>query len=153
MTQLPAAEPTFPRVRAMTLVEVLAVVVILALLATVLTVSVQGHLASSRRNLAKIGIGQIVQAIEAYSLETGRLPPANAGLDVLTAPANGRAPLLRSDQLLDPWGHSYIYLRPGQRGTGYSVMSYGSDGQLGGAADSDAEDISSDALGDEVGGS
>ena len=54
-------------------------------------------------------------------------------------------PYLNPDKLRDPWGHPYIYVRPGAT-TAYEILSYGADGKLGGAPGTDDEDISSESL-------
>lgn len=134
------------RGRGLTLVEVLAVVIILGLIAATLTMSFRGQMATAKRQLAKTGIGVIVNAIETFSLENGRLPTMEEGLGVLTVPGPGRADAyLKADKLMDPWRSPYIYIAPGPKGS-YAVISYGADKQPGGAAGNDAEDISSDDL-------
>jgi general secretion pathway protein G len=137
---------------AMTLVEVLAVVVILGLLATTLTLSFRGQIGRAKRELARTGIGVIVGAIETYAIEQGELPPMEAGLEALTEPPPGRGEAyLRPDKLVDPWGNRYVYVTPGPN-TEYQVLSYGADGKLGGAPGSDDADITSDDLGERSGG-
>ena len=120
--------------RGMTLVEVLAVVVILGILAATLAIGFGGSVARSKQNLAKTGIGQIVQRIEAYRIENGSLPSSDLGLAALS---DGHALptasyYLGSDQLIDPWGHRYLYIAPGPAGHPYEVMSLGADGITGG---------------------
>lgn len=137
------------RRRGMTLVEVLAVVVILGLIAGTLTLSLRGQMGRAKRELAKTGIGVIVNAIETYAIETGRLPEMSEGLSVLIEidPVRGEA-YLKEDQLLDPWGNPYIYITPGPN-SAYQVISYGSDGRPGGEPGSEAADITSDDLGND----
>lgn len=137
--------------RGMTLVEVLAVVVILGLIAGTLTLSFRGQMGRAKRELTKSGIGVVVGAIETYSIETGNLPDMTEGLETLTVvdPGRGEA-YIKADQLLDPWGNPYIYLRPGPN-SAYQVVSYGSDGRPGGEAGSEAADITSDDLGSDRG--
>ena len=130
----------------LTLVEVLAVVVILGLIATTLTLSFRGQVGRAKRELAKTGIGVIVNAIETYALETGKLPTMEQGLGVLTTPLAGHSdPLLRADKLIDPWDSPYVYVTPGPSGS-YQVISYGADGRLGGETGTEEEDITSDDL-------
>ena len=136
----------------MTLVEVLAVVIILGLIAGTLTYSFRGQVGRAKRELAKTGIGVIVSAIETYALETGSLPTMEDGVQVLTQIPPGRSePYLKPDQLLDPWGSQYVYITPGPNSS-YQVLSYGADKALGGA-EGDDQDITSDALGDHAGDS
>jgi general secretion pathway protein G len=134
----------------MTLVEVLAVVVILGIIAATLTISFRGQVGKAKRELAKTGIGVVVAAIETYAIETGRLPTMEEGLEVLTRPTQGRSePYLKADKLTDPWGNPYIYVTPSsaQAGGAYAVISYGADGQPGAAdGDEEARDITSDDL-------
>lgn len=133
--------------RGMTLIEVLAVVVILGLLAATLTVSFRGQIGRAKRELAKTGIGVVVTAIENFALEAGRVPTMEEGLTALTAVPPGRGePYLKSDKLHDPWGRPYQYLVPGTA-SAYEVRSLGADGRAGGSPGSDDEDISSEALG------
>ncbi len=141
---------TPPARRGMTLVEVLAVVIILGLIAATLTLSFRGQVGRAKRELAKTGIALIVNAIETYALETGAIPTMEDGLDVLTrAPAGRAEPFLKPDKLIDPWGHRYQYVTPGPQ-SAYQVLSLGADGRPGvsaGGAGSEDEDISSDQLG------
>lgn len=127
----------------------MAVVVILAMLAGTLTYSIRGQMGSAKRELARSGIGVVVNAIETYALETGRLPTLEEGLAALTATApsqeGGRGePFLKPDKLTDPWGNAFIYITPGPA-SAYQVVSYGADGVPGGSG-RDA-DITSDDLG------
>lgn len=129
----------------MTLVEVLAVVVILGLIATTLTLSFRGQVGRAKSELARAGIGVIVNAIETYALETGALPAMDEGLEALTAVPEGRGEaFLKADKLTDPWGHPYLYVAPGPV-SAYQVLTYGADGAPGGTGE--AADITSDDLG------
>ncbi len=139
--------------RGLTLIEVLAVVVILGMLAGILVVSFGGQMGKARRELAKTGIGVVVGALEGYALDNnGAYPTMQQGLEVLTQKPPGRnEPYLKPDKLIDPWGEPYKYEVPGPNGA-YLVLSYGSDKQAGGEAGSDAADITSDNLRDDTQG-
>lgn len=130
----------------LTLVEMLAVVIILGLIAAVLTTTFSGQVGRAKQEIAKTGIGAVVAAIETYSLETGSIPTMEQGLRVLTERPQGRAePFVKPDQLLDPWGNEYAYITPGAESR-YEVISYGADGRPGGEAGSENADISSERL-------
>lgn len=129
-----------------TLVEVLAVLVLLALLASVLLVSFSGGVGKGKQELAKTGIGLLVQKVEMYRVETNDWPPLDLGLAALS---DGHAPpaaayYVHQDQLLDPWKRPFVFVTPGPEGQPYEVMSYGRDGQPGGEGE-DA-DVSSARL-------
>ena len=128
---------------AMTLVEILAVVVILGLLAGTLLVGFSGSFGKAKHELAKSGIGLLATQLEKYRLEQSAWPGNDQGLDVLT---DGHAKptdsyYMNPGQLLDPWNRRYLYVLPGPDGHPYEVLSYGGDGQPGGEGE-DA-DISS----------
>ena len=134
--------------RAMTLVEILAVVVILGLLAGTLVVGFSGSFGKAKHELAKSGIGGIVSKLEIYRMEHGRWPTMDEGLTVLSEgyAVPTAAYYLSPDQLIDPWGAPYLFTVPGPGGHPYEVISYGADGQPGGDAGSEAADISSTNL-------
>ena len=137
----------------MTLIEVLAVVAILGLLAGTLLVGFSGSFGKAKHELAKSGIGIIVSQVEKYRLEKGNWPTNELGLSVLT---DGQASpsctyYLGAGQLLDPWNRSYLYISPGPSGHPYEVLSFGADGQPGGASGSEDADVSSANLRSEDG--
>jgi general secretion pathway protein G len=132
-----------PARHAMTLVEILAVVVILGLLAATLTIGIAGKMGKAKHEIAKTQIAQIVAQLQTYQLEKRALPKAGDGLAALTAPATApdAAYYLDPGKLTDPWGAPYAYLVPGPAGQPFEVVSYGADGQPGGSGE--AADVSS----------
>jgi len=129
----------------MTLVEILAVVVILGLIAGTLVLGFSGSFGKAKHELAKSGIGIVVSKLETYRIEEDRWPGNDVGLAALS---EGHATAAKSyyltrDQLLDPWGRMYLYVTPGPNGLPYEVISYGADGQPGGDPGSEDADISS----------
>jgi general secretion pathway protein G len=127
----------------MTLIEVLAVVVILSLLAVTLTVGITGKVGKARNEIAKTQIAQIVNQLQAFQLEKRKLPDASAGLNALTADPAAAYHIDRA-KLNDPWGRPYQYLVPGPGNAPFEVLTYGADGQPGGTGD--AADLSSTGL-------
>jgi len=120
--------------RAMTFVELLAVLVILGLVAGVFTMSIAGRFNQSKRELAKTQIGLIDGQVQAYFTQTSSWPPADKGLLVLTTPKTtpSSAYFLKPDQLKDPWNTPFYIIVPGPDGHPYEIVSYGADGQPGG---------------------
>ena len=93
--------------------------------------------------LAKTGIGLLVQRVEAYRIETDSWPDASTGLAALT---DGQATpsasyYVKPDQIIDPWGGRYTIIVPGPDAHPYEIVSYGADGQPGG--DGENADLSS----------
>ena len=129
--------------RGMTLVEVLAVVVILSLVAGTLLVGFSSTFGRAKHELARRGIGVGVSQLEKYRVESGLWPTNDVGLAVLT---DGHATpqasyYLSPGQLRDPWDRQYLYVTPGPDGHPYEVLSYGADGRSGGQGEN--ADISS----------
>lgn len=130
--------------RGMTLIEIMAVVVILGLLAATLTFGFAGKMSKAKREIAKTQIGQIVGQVQLFQLEKHKLPTSGEGLAALTA-SPAESYYLEPAKLNDPWGNAYIYLLPGPDGNPFEVVSYGADGRSGGA--NEDADISSAQLG------
>lgn len=133
--------------RAMTLVEILAVVVILGLVAGILAVSFGGGVSKAKFEAAKTAISIIESRLETYHLEHGTYPGSDVGLKALS---DGHATptsayYLKPDQLIDPWENPYQYMAPGRNGHPFEVVSFGEDGQRGGT--DNAADLSSADLG------
>lgn len=129
--------------RGMTLIEILAVVVILGLLAATLTVGISGKMGKARHEIAKTQLAQIAGAVEAFRLEQRRLPTASEGLAVLSSNTSA-ACFLEAGKLIDPWGRAYLYLIPGPDGLPFEVVTYGAEGQVGGEGEN--ADLSSAKL-------
>ena len=53
--------------RAFTLVELMVVLVIIALLSGVVTLSVRGYLLTSKQNIAKVEISKLIQALDTFT--------------------------------------------------------------------------------------
>jgi general secretion pathway protein G len=114
-----------------TLVELMVVVVILGVLATVVTVSVNDYLIKGKQSAAKTEIAQISNALELFFTEFDRYPDNDEGLALLTKPSTGHPQGILKGDLLDPWGNGYLYVHPGIHGA-FDVCSYGANKQPGG---------------------
>lgn len=119
-----------------TLVELLVVMVILVLLASVIGPRVIGYLGSSRTKTAQVQIESLVTSVELFHVDVGRYPTESEGLSALVKPA-GKAPgwngpyISKGTLPLDPWGQAYRYEVPGKNGP-FEIITYGRDGKEGG---------------------
>ena len=128
-----------------TLVETLAVLVILGLLAGVLLVNFSGGVGRGKQELAKTGIGVVVQKVEMYRVDKGQWPPNDIGIAALSDGSSKPTDpwYLGKDQLLDPWKRPFVFVSPGPDGHPYEVLSLGADGQPGGEGeDADVSSVS-----------
>jgi len=121
-----------------TLIELMIVVVILGLLATIVMPKVLNRPEQARRTKAKIDIRNIESALALFKTDTGRFPTTSEGLEALVS--NSGIKGYNSDGYLDkvpldPWGNKYLYISPGIRRKDYDLESYGRDGEDGGAGD------------------
>lgn len=129
--------------RGFTLIEILVIVAILALLASLVGPQVMGVLGGQKSKTALVQIAEIEKALDVFKLEVGRYPTSSEGLQALVTRPGGVAiwngPYLRGGVPSDPWGKPYVYSNPGPNG-GVQIMSYGGDGAPGG--DGENADIS-----------
>src|SRR5579864_8114007 len=128
-----------------TLVEILVVITIIGLIMAIVGPRVLNYLGESKVKAAKIQIESLSSALDLYYLDMGRYPGSSDGLAALVQrPGNAQewnGPYLKGGVVPnDPWGHAYMYRSPVEHAP-YEIVSYGSDGQEGGAGT--AADISS----------
>ena len=114
-----------------TLVEVMVVIVIIGLLATVVMINVLPSQDRAMREKARADIAVLEQAVETFRLETLRFPTAAEGLQTLVTPPNGRDGGYIRRLPTDPWGNPYQYAFPGEKGR-FDIYSFGADGVKGG---------------------
>ena len=121
------------------LVELMVVVFIMGLLATLIIVNVAPVGDRSRISKVRSDIASLESALEQYSLDLYTYPSAAYGLAALSTPPPGvDAALYRQGGYVrriqkDPWGNPYQYAIPGTRSGGrFDLYSLGADGQPGG---------------------
>ena len=133
------------RANGFSLVELMVVIFIIGLLATVVLINVLPSQDKAMRVKAQGDIATLGQAMEMYRLDNMTYPGAGEGLASLrTPPANLALPQnYRSggyikDLPSDPWGRPYQFVVPGQAGHAFEIFSLGADGKPGGE-DNDAD--------------
>lgn len=110
--------------RGFTLIEVMVVVVILAILATVVVPRIMDRPDQARVTRAQQDIRAVEAALNLYRLDNFRYPSTDDGLEALV-------PKYLDGLPEDPWGNRYLYLSPGEKGE-FDVYSFGADGAEGG---------------------
>lgn len=121
-----------------TLIELMVVIVIIGLLATVVVINVMPSQDRAMAEKARADVALLEQALEAYRLDNLVYPRTEQGLQALLNPPAGlhRPERYRKGGYIrrlpaDPWGNPYQYRNPGRRGT-FDVYSFAADGSEGG---------------------
>jgi general secretion pathway protein G len=109
-----------------TLVELMVVIVIIGLLATVVIINVLPATDKAAITKARADVATLEQGVEMYRLNKLRYPSGSEGLNAVTS--EGYVKRLPKD----PWGNAYHYASPGRDGRQFEIFSYGADGREGG---------------------
>jgi general secretion pathway protein G len=122
--------------RGFSLIELLVVIIILGLLASLVGPRLFGRVGQSKQAAAKAQIELLGAALDQYRLDIGAYPLSQVGLEALVKNpnlANWNGPYLKKTLVpVDPWGKPYQYkCCPGDHGD-YDIWSHGADGAPGG---------------------
>ena len=112
-----------------TLIEVLLVVAIIGILATVVVVNFSGKQQSAMIKATRASIAAVCTAIDMYEVDTGRFPPGLQSLLTSSGEPNWNGPYIRGGLPADAWGTPLNYTI--QSESGYVVTSAGPDLQMG----------------------
>ena len=124
-----------------TLIEIMAVVVIMGMLMATLAVGISGQLDKARIATTRTKLVRIEQALEFYQMDNARFPNVEQGLEALaTRPSAAPEPrsynpsgYIKSEGLMDPWGQPFHYRIPGSNNPhSFDIWSVGPDGVEGG---------------------
>jgi len=118
--------------RGFTLLEMLAVIVLLGVVATIVVRQVGGNVDKGKYGAGKAQLASLSMKVESYGLDVGS-PPKDL-VDLTTKPANVRnwnGPYAKPSDLKDPFGNAFGYRAPGEHGP-FDLTFYGKDGQHGG---------------------
>lgn len=120
--------------RGFTLLEIMVVIVILGVLASLVIPSLLGNKDRADRQKAVSDIVTLENALDMYKLDNSRYPTAEQGLKALvSAPVIAPQPRnYRSDGYIrrlpqDPWGNDYRLISPGTHSS-VDLFSTGPDG-------------------------
>jgi general secretion pathway protein G len=119
------------------LIEILIVIALIAVLATIAIGNLGGIFGGQQEKVASIFVSQTVKlGLTPYRLDVGSYPASDEGLAALMKAPAGKESKWRGPYLeevpLDPWGNPYQYRYPGSKNVngarGYDVWSWGTDG-------------------------
>lgn len=112
------------RERGFSLIEIMVVIVIIALLASIVGINVQSYRDKANQKKARADIAVFVTAVKSFYADHSRYPTASEGLEIL-------APEYIDQVSLDPWDNSYQFEVPGAEGA-FDIICFGADGAEGG---------------------
>ncbi|PKN66650.1 MAG: type II secretion system protein GspG [Deltaproteobacteria bacterium HGW-Deltaproteobacteria-15] len=124
-----------------TLIEILIVITILGILASLVAVRLMDRPGEARAMKAKMDIQALENALKLYKLDSAVFPTTEQGLNALVVkPSHGRIPkswreggyLEKEVVPKDPWNNDYLYQCPGVYNRDFDLWSYGADGEEGG---------------------
>ena len=125
-----------------TLIEIMAVVLIIGLLTGVVGFQIFAQVDKGRVVAARTQLSSFEGGLESYRMDNARFPTTEQGLEALfTPPTSEPAPrnyqpggyLRGGREPLDPWGNPYLYESPGENNPhSVDIWSYGADGEPGG---------------------
>jgi general secretion pathway protein G len=127
--------------RGFTLLEILIVITILGILASLVAVKLMDRPGEARALKAQMDIQTLETALKLYKLDNAFYPTTEQGLmGLVEQPTTGRIPtkwreggyLEKGVLPKDPWGNDYLYLSPGVYNRDFDLWSYGADGEEGG---------------------
>ncbi len=140
----PASRNSLAMARGFTLLELLVVMVIVGLLASLVAPRYFEQIGKSNAKIARSQIVALEKGLDQYRLDVGHFPTTEQGLQALNAKPQGEekwaGPYLKKDVPPDPWGNAFQFKSPGEHGE-VDITSLGSDGKPGGTGD--AADINS----------
>ncbi len=138
--------------KGLTLIELMVVIIILGILATVIVPRFMDQPEKARVAKARVEIESLASAVKMFKLDNGFYPSTEQGLKALVEkPTVGRIPahwreggyLEKKKVPKDPWGNDYVYISPSPNGD-FEIISYGADGREGGEgfdADISSQDV------------
>jgi general secretion pathway protein G len=122
-----------------TLIEIMIVVVILALLATLVVPNIIGQGERAKQKIVCVQMKSLEDALKSFKIEEGNYPTTQEGLKALVQNPNPQKyknypkdGFLGGDLPKDPWGNDYIYINNNGK---IDILSLGADGKEGGSGE------------------
>lgn len=112
-----------------TLIEILIVVMIIGLLASLIAPNLLGKFERSKEEITKAQVEMLSSSVMSFILDVGRCPATLNEL-ITSTDTKWRGPYLSKQIIpLDPWNRDYQYKCPGEHGR-FDLYSLGAEGKL-----------------------
>ena len=123
-----------------TLIEIMIVIIILGLLASLVVPNLIGQSEQAKEKLVCVQMKSLKDALDNFKIQEGKYPTTQEGLKALIQNPNPakyksypNGGFLGSKKLpKDPWGGDYIYVN---NGGNIDIISLGADGKEGGSGE------------------
>ena len=136
------------RQRGFTLIEIMAVVLIIGMLMGIVGTAIVGNLRKARISTTIVQIKSLEGALTTYQMDNGRFPTTDQGMRALIEKPTGTPEpygwrpggyLARKELPKDAWNGEFQYLSPGEQNPdSFDLWSLGADAKAGGT-DEDAD--------------
>jgi general secretion pathway protein G len=121
------------RSQGFTLLEMLAVIVLLGIVATLVVRQIGSGVDKGKYGAGKAQLASLSMKIESYAMDVGGVPARLEDLVLKPANANSwQGPYAKRSDLLDPFGHTFGYQSPGEHGS-FDLVFLGRNGTPGGS--------------------
>lgn len=121
-----------------TMVELMAVLIIIGLLGTLVATKVVSQIDKAKKTTTKSNLKELHRLVNQFKMDTGRFPTEEEGLYALIeepSDVEGYQPggyLETTEVPLDGWKKEFIYELYPESGKAFVIISYGADGEEGG---------------------
>jgi len=121
--------------KAFSLMELMVVIIILGLLASLVMPNIIGKGEQAKQNLVCVQMESIANSLQMFKMDNGTYPDTEEGLEALLKnPSEEKYPGYANGYLekmpQDPWKHRYIYVK--DENGAFDLISLGADGKEGG---------------------
>ena len=125
--------------RGFTMVELMAMLIIIGLLATLVVTKVSSQIDKARITTTKANVKMLASPVRQFRMDTGQYPSEDMGLiDLIEQPMDlpeGRwqtGGYLETTELpIDGWGNEFIFQLYPESGKEFVIISFGPDGEEG----------------------
>ncbi|MGQ0628985.1 MAG: type II secretion system major pseudopilin GspG [Phycisphaerales bacterium] len=132
-----------PVARAFTIVEIIVVIVIIGVLATLIAPRLINRIGQAKSSTAQANAQTLATAVESFIADVGTTPSGPSLMFLFERPGDVDAtkwhgPYVKNiDQLKDPWGNEFMLIvGSGTKNADFDILSYGADSKPGGEGDS-----------------
>ena len=130
------------RAAGFSLIELMVVIAIMGLLATVVALNLMGQTYKAKGTKVMADFDTMKKAIQMYKLNTGQYPQQLSQLWQSSGAKGWMGPYIDPSPK-DPWGNDYVYTPP-LSGGHFVITSYGADGVAGGVGEN--QDLTTDNI-------